>query len=646
MAVANFSIAPYGTWKSPITSEAIVAGTIGLGGGCAEGEMLYWSESRPAEGGRVAIVVRSPDGQTQDVIAAPWNARTRVHEYGGGAWTVDRGWVYFTNFADQRLYRTQPGHEPIALTPEQPWRYANFVVDAQRDRLIAVREDHRQPDREPVNELVAIALDGSQQVSVLATGWDFYASPTLSPDGSQLAWLTWQHPNLPWDGTTLWVADVAADGSLQNAREMAGGPEESVFQPSWSPDGRLHFVSDRSGWWNLYRQEADGTARNLCPMEAEFGLPQWVFGMATYGFADANTIVCTYTQNGLWKLAKVLISEGKLVEINQPYTSISDPFVTENFVIFGGGSAAKSGAIVRLDFATETIEVLKVSSTLDIDPGYLSEPQSIAFPTTGDRVAYALLYLPKNRDFQAPEGEKPPLKVKIHGGPTAQTSSSLNLSIQYWTSRGFAVLDVNYGGSTGYGRDYHCRLDGQWGIVDVDDCANGAQYLVDRGMVDGDRLTIAGGSAGGYTTLAALTFRDTFKAGASYYGVSDLEALARDTHKFESRYLDRLIGPYPERRDIYIDRSPIHHIDRLNCPVVFFQGLEDRVVPPNQAEMMVEALKKKGIPVAYVAFEGEQHGFRKAENIKRALDGEFYFYAKVFGFEPAETIEPIEIANL
>jgi dipeptidyl aminopeptidase/acylaminoacyl peptidase len=646
VAVANFSIAPYGTWKSPITSEAIVAGTIGLGGGCAEGEMLYWSESRPAEGGRVAIVVRSPDGQTQDVIAAPWNARTRVHEYGGGAWTVDRGWVYFTNFADQRLYRTQPGHEPIALTPEQPWRYANFVVDAQRDRLIAVREDHRQPDREPVNELVAIALDGSQQVSVLATGWDFYASPTLSPDGSQLAWLTWQHPNLPWDGTTLWVADVAADGSLQNAREMAGGPEESVFQPSWSPDGRLHFVSDRSGWWNLYRQEADGTARNLCPMEAEFGLPQWVFGMATYGFADANTIVCTYTQNGLWKLAKVLISEGKLVEINQPYTSISDPFVTENFVIFGGGSAAKSGAIVRLDFATETIEVLKVSSTLDIDPGYLSEPQSIAFPTTGDRVAYALLYLPKNRDFQAPEGEKPPLKVKIHGGPTAQTSSSLNLSIQYWTSRGFAVLDVNYGGSTGYGRDYHCRLDGQWGIVDVDDCANGAQYLVDRGMVDGDRLTIAGGSAGGYTTLAALTFRDTFKAGASYYGVSDLEALARDTHKFESRYLDRLIGPYPERRDIYIDRSPIHHIDRLNCPVVFFQGLEDRVVPPNQAEMMVEALKKKGIPVAYVAFEGEQHGFRKAENIKRALDGEFYFYAKVFGFEPAETIEPIEIANL
>jgi dipeptidyl aminopeptidase/acylaminoacyl peptidase len=646
VAVANFSIAPYGTWKSPITSEAIVAGTIGLGGGCAEGEMLYWSESRPAEGGRVAIVVRSPDGQTQDVIAAPWNARTRVHEYGGGAWTVDRGWVYFTNFADQRLYRTQPGHEPIALTPEQPWRYANFVVDAQRDRLIAVREDHRQPDREPVNELVAIALDGSQQVSVLATGWDFYASPTLSPDGSQLAWLTWQHPNLPWDGTTLWVADVAADGSLQNAREMAGGPEESVFQPSWSPDGRLHFVSDRSGWWNLYRQEADGTARNLCPMEAEFGLPQWVFGMATYGFADANTIICTYTQNGLWKLAKVLISEGKLVEINQPYTSISDPFVTENFVIFGGGSAAKSGAIVRLDFATETIEVLKVSSTLDIDPGYLSEPQSIAFPTTGDRVAYALLYLPKNRDFQAPEGEKPPLKVKIHGGPTAQTSSSLNLSIQYWTSRGFAVLDVNYGGSTGYGRDYHCRLDGQWGIVDVDDCANGAQYLVDRGMVDGDRLTIAGGSAGGYTTLAALTFRDTFKAGASYYGVSDLEALARDTHKFESRYLDRLIGPYPERRDIYIDRSPIHHIDRLNCPVVFFQGLEDRVVPPNQAEMMVEALKKKGIPVAYVAFEGEQHGFRKAENIKRALDGEFYFYAKVFGFEPAETIEPIEIANL
>lgn len=639
-------IAPYGTWKSPITSEAIVAGTIGLGGGRAEGETLYWSESRPAEGGRVAIVTRSPEGQTQDVIAAPWNARSRVHEYGGGAWTVDRGWIYFVNFADQRLYRTRPGQEPIALTPEQPWRYADFVVDAQRDRVIGIREDHSQPDREPVNELVAIALDGSQQVSLLATGWDFYASPALSPDGSQLAWLTWNHPNLPWDSTTLWVAAIADDGSLQNSQIVAGGAEESVFQPSWSPDGQLYFVSDRSGWWNLYRQESDGKARHLCPMEAEFGLPQWVFGMTTYGFVDAETLVCAYTQNGLWHLAKLALADEKLTVINQPYTSISDPFVAQSFVIFGGGSAVKSGAIVRLDLATETIEVLKISSTLEIDSGYLSEPQSIAFPTTGDREAYALLYLPKNRDFQAPEGEKPPLKVKIHGGPTSQTSSSLNLSIQYWTSRGFAVLDVNYGGSTGYGRAYHCRLDGQWGLVDVDDCVNGAQYLVDRGLVDGDRLTIAGGSAGGYTTLAALAFRDQFKAGASYYGVSDLEALARDTHKFEARYLDRLIGPYPERQDIYIDRSPIHHIDRLNCPVAFFQGLEDKIVPPNQAEMMVNALQEKGIPVAYVPFEGEQHGFRKAENIRRALDGEFYFYAKVFGFEPAEAIDPIKIANL
>lgn len=646
MTTAVPHVLPYGTWKSPITSEAIVAGTIGLGGGCAEGETLYWSESRPAEGGRVAIMVRSPDGQTQDAIAAPWNARTRVHEYGGGAWMVDRGWVYFVNFADQRLYRTRPGEAPIALTPEQPWRYADFVIDASRNRLLCVREDHSQPDREPVNELVAIALDESQTVTVLASGWDFYASPALSPDGSQLAWLTWNHPNMPWDGTTLWVAAVAADGSLEPAREVAGGPEESVFQPTWSPDGCLHFVSDRSGWWNLYRQELDGTLRNLCPIAAEFGLPQWVFGMKTYGFVDANTIVCAYTQNGLWKLAKLSVSDGNLTEIHQPYTSISDPFITPNFVIFMGGSATQASALIRLDLATETLEVLKTSSTLNFDAGYLSEPQSIAFPTTGGKTAYALLYLPKNHDFQAPETEKPPLKVKIHGGPTAQTSSSLSLSIQYWTSRGFAVLDVNYGGSTGYGREYHCRLDGQWGIVDVDDCVNGAQYLVDRGLVDGDRLTIAGGSAGGYTTLAALAFRDTFKAGASYYGVSDLEALARDTHKFESRYLDRLIGPYPEQQAIYIDRSPIHHIDRLNCPVAFFQGLEDKIVPPNQAEMMVEALKQKGIPVAYMAFAGEQHGFRQAENIKRALDGEFYFYAKVFGFEPAEAIDPLEITNL
>jgi dipeptidyl aminopeptidase/acylaminoacyl peptidase len=641
-------IAPYGSWKSPITSDLIVAGTIGLGEIRLDRTDVYWTELRPTEAGRNVIVRRSTDGTMTDATPAGFNVRSRVHEYGGGTFTVHQGAIYFSNFADQRLYRKLPGGEPIAITPEQPWRYADGAIDPHRKQMICIREDHSATgngEGEAVNAIVCFRLDGKGDHHILASDKDFYASPCLSPDGTQLAWISWNHPNMPWDGTELWLATLDAHGMIINCRAIAGGVTESIFQPQWSHDGVLHFVSDRTGWWNLYRWQA-GAIEPLCPMEAEFGLPQWVFGMSTYGFESADQIICTYTQDGTSYLASLNPHTKTLELIDTPYSEIGSIHTASGKVVFKAGSATQSAVIVQLDLATRQLEVLQRSSDLQIDPGYLSVPSAIAFPTENGLEAYGFYYPPNNQDFAAPETERPPLLVKSHGGPTSATSTMLNLRIQYWTSRGFAVLDVNYGGSTGYGRAYRERLNGQWGIVDVDDCANGAKFLADQGLVDGDRLVIDGGSAGGYTTLCALTFREVFKAGASYYGVSDLEALATDTHKFESRYLDSLIGAYPEQKNLYIERSPIHFAQQLNCPVIFFQGDEDKIVPPNQAEMMVEVLRAKGLPVAYVLYEGEQHGFRKADNIKRTMDGEFYFYAKVFGFDPADPILPVAIANL
>ncbi|MGK7900170.1 MAG: prolyl oligopeptidase family serine peptidase [Hormoscilla sp.] len=636
-------VAPYGAWKSPISSDLIVAGVVGLAEPTLDGDDVYWIEGRPAEGGRYAIARYSRDGQVSDVTPSPFNVRTRVHEYGGGAYLVSEGVVYFSNFKDQRLYRQTVGEEPQPITPEAPLRYANAVIDKLRNRLICVQEDH-SGEGEAVNAIASINLETGES-NLLVSGNDFYSSPRLSPDGSQLCWLTWNHPNMPWDGTELWTAQIQADGSLAAGTLVAGGKDESVFQPEWSPKGILHFVSDRSNWWNLYRYQ-DGRVESLCEKAAEFGLPHWVFGMSTYAFASENQIICTYTEAGNWYLASLDTQTKQLELIETPYTSISFPNVVGGKVVFLGGSATQPTEIVQLDLSSKQIQVLRQSTQLEIDKGYLSVPESIEFPTEKELTAFAFFYPPQNQDYTAAAGEKPPLLVKSHGGPTGSTSSALSLKIQYWTSRGFAVLDVNYGGSTGYGREYRQRLQDNWGIVDVDDCVNGAKYLVEKGLVDANKLAIAGGSAGGYTTLAALTFRDTFKAGASRYGVSDLEVLARDTHKFESRYLDGLIGPYPEGQDLYVARSPIHFTNQLSCPVIFLQGLEDKIVPPNQAEMMVDALKAKGLPVAYVAFEGEQHGFRKAENIKRSLDGEFYFYSRVFGFTPADDIEPVKIENL
>ncbi len=606
---------PYGFWKSPITSDLIVAKSIGLSEVQLDGSDVYWLESRPDEAGRSVLVSLSAG----DVTPQPFNVRTRVHEYGGGAWTVADGVLYFSNDSDRRLYRLDRGAAaPRPITPEGPWRYADGIIDKHRDRWIGVREDHAVEGREPVNQIVAIDAAGTR---VLAAGHDFYSSPRLSPDGRKLAYLAWDHPRMPWVGTTLYMQDLEGGEPV----EIAGGERESIFQPEWSPDGALYFVSDRTGWWNLYTGD-----RAVAAMPAEFGRPQWVFGMSAYAFAGPGRIVASYIEQGLTRLALIDVNTSALTPIDLPYTDFSSVRSSGDRVVFRAGSATTPAGIVLLDLATGHHQTLKQSTNAADDPAlarYFTNVEAIEYPTTGDRTAFGLYYPAFNPDYTAPSGDMPPLLVKCHGGPTSAASSTLDLRTQYWTSRGIAVLDVNYGGSTGYGREYRERLDGNWGIVDVDDSVAGARYLADRGLVDRNRTVIAGGSAGGYTVLAALTFRDYFRGGASYYGVSDLAVLARDTHKFESRYLDSLIGAWPTMEELYRERSPIFHTERLSAPVIFFQGEEDSVVPPNQAELMVDALHKKGTPVGYLLYAGEQHGFRKAENIKRSLDAELYFYA-------------------
>jgi dipeptidyl aminopeptidase/acylaminoacyl peptidase len=642
--MAKRLVAAYGSWKSPITSDLIVAESISVEEPRFAPVGIYWLEQRPKEGGRSVVILRTWDGRVTDVTPAPFNARTRVHEYGGASYTVDGDTIYFTNFADQRLYRQGHGSVPEPLSPAADIRFADFVIDNRRRRIVSVVEDHTIGGQYPVNTISDMPLAGGAP-RILVGGSDFYSTPRLSPDGTRLAWLSWNHPNMPWDGTELWSADVAGDGTLLSITKVAGGESESIFQPEWSPAGVLHFVSDRSGWWNLYRVGASGVEA-LCPMDAEFARPQWVFGRPTYAFESSDTILCTYTKNGRWYLARLEASSKTLAPIETPYTYFSSINVLGGQAVFVAGGPTDAPAIVLMDLKTLRCEAIRCSTTVTVDPGYISAPEPMEFPTKNGLTSHAIYYPPANRDYAGPSDELPPLIVHSHGGPTAAFVGVLSLSTQYWTSRGIAVVDVNYGGSTGYGRAYRERLNGQWGVVDVDDCVNAARHLVRLGRADGKRLAIAGGSAGGYTTLCALVFTKVFAAGASHYGVSDAEALAKDTHKFESRYLDRLIGPYPSRRDLYLERSPVYFTDRLSCPVIFFQGLEDKIVPPDQAERMVEALKAKGLPVAYVAFEGEQHGFRKAENIRRALDGELYFYSRVFGFRPAGEIEPVQIYNL
>ena len=640
------TVAPYGSWKSPISSQDVArAGRWRFSQLTYESGAVYWVESRPGEAGRNVVVRREAHGDLVDVTPPGFNARTRVHEYGGGAYFVHGSTIFFSNYEDQRLYRQEgPGATPRPITPEPKQRgalrYADGRVTRDGQLIVCVRELHG--DGEPANEIVALLTDGSSEPVVVVSGSDFYSSPRISPDGRKLAWISWNHPRMPWEGAELWVAAFGEDGRTSEVRRVAGGPEESVLQPEWDPQGVLHFVSDRSGWWNLYRRTAGG-CEPLAPMRAEVGRPQWVFGQSSYAFLEDGRLVFTYGRGGEDHLA--VLAEGTAKDVAVPYTAISYLCGQENRALFVGASPTAPPRVVSCDVDRGHLQEVSAPEQAP-DAAYVSRARHIDFPSHQELTAHAFFYEPANPGFQAPPGERPPLLVTVHGGPTSHVTSELKLSIQFWTTRGFAVVDVNYGGSSGYGRAYRQRLNGRWGIVDALDCINAARHLAERGEVDPQRMAITGGSAGGWTALCALTFHDVFAAGASHFGVSDLAALARETHKFESRYLDSLVGPLPEARQLYYERSPINFTDRLSRPLIVFQGLEDEIVPPSQSERIVEALRKAGVPHAYLAFEGEQHGFRRAENIKRALEAELYFYSRIFGFEPADDIEPVEIRNL
>jgi dipeptidyl aminopeptidase/acylaminoacyl peptidase len=633
---------PYGSWNSPITSNLIATQSISLSEPRFDGGRVYWLEGRPQELGRHVVVRANPlGGDATDMTPKPYNARTRVHEYGGASCTVANGDVYFSNFADGRLYCHRNGtSNPLPLTPEpaapeRQWRFADGIIDGLRQRWIGVREDHTAGG-EPINTIVAVDLReaGRDPGRVLVGGHDFFASPRLSPDGRSLIWLAWDHPNMPWNGTTLYLARLDEAGNVTELHSIAGGVSESVFQPEWSFDGKaIFFVSDHSNWWNLYRFDLGSrTSEPLAPMAAEFGVPLWRLGASTYACAGPDRIVCVYSAAGLSQVGVLNLKDKVLRPLETPFTEFSFVRASGYSAVFRAGAADHPASIVTLDLTSGVHRVLKKETDL-LDQSelqianYLSPVKSVEFSTTNGNSAYGLFYPPHNPDYSGPADERPPLLVKCHGGPTASASSVLDLTTQFWTSRGIAVLDVNHGGSTGFGRAFRDRLHLNWGIVDVNDCINGAKFLVAEGLVDDKRIVIRGGSAGGYTTLAALVFHDFFHGGASYYGVSDLAALARETHKFESRYLDWLIGAYPQAQEIYRERSPLYHADQLSKPVIFFQGADDAIVPPNQAEALVEALRRKGKAVGYLLFSGEQHGFRQAANIQRSLDAELQFYA-------------------
>ncbi|MGB7685681.1 MAG: S9 family peptidase [Solirubrobacterales bacterium] len=640
--------APYGNWSSPIDAATVARAGRRLGAAAlAEDGAVWWAEGRPTEGGRVVLMRRRPGREAEEATPEDVNVRTRVHEYGGGAWCLaGPDLVLFTSFADQRLYRQRLGEAPVAITPEPETtaglRYADLRVTPDGATVVCVREVHGEG--EPENQVVSLAVDGSGEPVVLASGRDFYSFPRVSPDGRWLAWTCWDHPNMPWDGTELWLAPLA---DPSDARRVAGGPAESIFQPEWDAEGRLHFVSDRDGWWNLYRLEGEQVAQ-LTAEQADLAHPQWLFGGATYAFLEDGSIACVRCAGAEERLFVLDPGAERLRDLGLPFTAFGFPSLAARgtMLAFSAATPEREASVVLLDVPGGEIETIRVASETEIDPTYISVPRAIEFPTSGGEVAHGFYYPPANADFKGTEDERPPLIVQSHGGPTSHATPALDREFLYWTSRGIGVVDVNYRGSSGYGRAYRDRLRGEWGVVDTEDCIAAARYLAEQGEADGERLAIRGGSAGGYATLCALVFHDEFAAGASYYGVADAEALARDTHKFEARYLDNLIGPYPERADLYRERSPINFAERLQVPVILFQGLEDEIVPPNQAEIMVAALRRNGIPHAYLAFEGEQHGFRRSETEVRCLEAELYFYGRILGFEPAGDLEPVEIEGL
>jgi dipeptidyl aminopeptidase/acylaminoacyl peptidase len=642
------TVAPYGSWRSPITAADVARAGRRLGGAeiAADGA-IWWAEGRPEEGGRVVLMRRPPGGEPETVTPEAFNLRSRVHEYGGGAWRLaDPDLVVFANLADQRLYGQRLGEAPVPITaasePPGSCRYADLRFDPDGAVAYCVRELHGGGEAE--NQIVSLPLDGSEEPTVIASGRDFYSSPRPSPDGRWLAWTCWDHPNMPWDGTELWLADLEEPSG---PTLIAGEPRESVFQPEWDADNRLHFVSDRDGWWNLYRV-VEGAAEQLTAERADLGHPQWLFGGATYAFLADGTIACVRTERGSERLYALAPGAWEPRDLGLPFTDLGFPVLAArgSRVAFAAAGPHSEAAVHVHDLASGETETVRAASEQPLDPAYASQPRPVEFETGEGATAFAYYYPPANPAFEGPEGELPPLIVESHGGPTSHSAPSLDRERVFWTSRGFGVVDVNYRGSSGHGRAYRELLQGTWGVVDSEDCVAAARHLAAAGEIDGARVAIHGGSAGGYATLCALAFHDGIAAGASYYGVADAEALARDTHKFEARYLDGLIGPYPERADLYRERSPIHHADRIRTPVILFQGLEDEVVPPSQAEEMAAALARNGVPHAYLPFAGEQHGFRRAETRIRCLEAELCFYGRILGFEPADELEPVEIVGL
>jgi len=648
----NKSTLPFGSWPSPITSQQLTQQSVRLGEPTLHNGHAYWVESRPQEQGRCVLMQQnlSPPSEAVEVLGSSTGVRTKAHEYGGASYCVGHEAIYYVDAHDQRIYQYCDGRAE-ALSPIDDFRYADLRIDRERHRLIAVREDHRLKGRpghaEETNSIVAINLISKEQ-QILVSGHDFFSNPEISPCGRSLSWLCWDHPNMPWDNNQCWLADFDHDGQPINAQLIAGGAGESIFQPQWSPTGELYLVSDRTNWWNIYRvsRSSDGSILEaITQLEGEFATPQWVFGMSTYGFLNSAEILACFTQQGRWKLTKISLNNGDLTPIEHDFCDISQVRCADHQGVFFAASSCEFSALYLLDESC-ALEPLAKSSHCDLPAATLSNAQPVTFTTAGDATAHAFYYAPTSSNIQGPSDQQPPLIVLSHGGPTGATETGLNLKIQYWTSRGFAVMDVNYRGSTGYGRHYRQQLNHAWGIHDVDDVCAAADHLIAKGLANPEQTIIKGSSAGGYTVLAALTYRDTFKAGASLYGIGDLETLALDTHKFEARYLDTLVGPYPEAIALYQARSPIHHSEQLNCPVIFFQGMDDHVVPPQQASEMVKALDNKGIPVAYVPFAGEGHGFRKASSIERCLEAELSFYSQIFGFDIDKSIEAVAITNL
>ena len=642
------TIAPFGSWASPFPIELLTKGAAVFGEITARDGVRWWLEGRAEEGGRQVLVRRDPDGTIVRLTPEGFNTRDRVQEYGGGAYVVDEDLVVVSEFATGRLHRVASPERLEPLTPEgRAWRFADLAVDRPRNRLLAVREDH-EPETlarhgEADNTIVSIDLS-SGEVTVVSEGFDFFSSPRLSPDGRRLAWLRWSHPRMPWDGTELVLAELDEAGRPTNERVVAGSAKDWIAQPRWSPAGVLHFVAEPDGWLNLYRLGADERPeRAQEPLEAEFAFADWVFGLANYAFAPDGTIVAVGRSSGRDRLYRIA-PDRTTTELEVPFTEMSYVAVDGDAVVFRGAATDRPWSIRELDLATGAWRDLRESTGFRPDPADLSLGTTVEFPTTRDRTAFGVLYRPVNQTHEGPPGTKPPLIVTSHGGPTAQASTAFAILTQLFTSRGFAVLDVDYGGSTGYGTAYRKRLEGEWGVVDVDDCVNGALWLAGQGLVDEDALAIRGASASGYTTLAALTFRDTFGAGTSYFGIGDLETFDAQTHKFESKYTWTLVGKYPERKDLYDARSPLKFTEQISCPVLILQGAEDRIVPPAQAEQIVDALWERRIPHAYVLFPGEDHGFRAAANIIRSFEAELSFYGQVFGFTPDDPIEPVELA--